>query len=166
MAVLLSLILGSVAARIVGSLGVDYAAGWPAAIAVGLALMFVMTGVAHFAPGMRRDMIAIVPPRLPKPLLLVAVTGALELLGALGLLYPPTRFAAAACLVRAHAGDVPGQRPCVPDAQPAKVDGLAAKRPEWGRGGLPGRCRDGRGLRWLAPTRTGTPLPSIARNVR
>jgi uncharacterized membrane protein len=99
MAVLLSLILGSVAARIVGSLGVDYAAGWPAAIAVGLALMFVMTGVAHFAPGMRRDMIAIVPPRLPKPLLLVAVTGALELLGALGLLYPPTRFAAAACLV-------------------------------------------------------------------
>ena len=42
--------------------------------------MFVMTGVAHFAPGMRRDMIAIVPPRLPKPSLLVAVTGALELL--------------------------------------------------------------------------------------
>ena len=43
-------------------------------------------------------MIAIVPPRLPKPGLLVAVTGVLELLGAIGLLYPPTRVAAAACL--------------------------------------------------------------------
>ncbi|MDT7756299.1 MAG: hypothetical protein QOH27_2197 [Mycobacterium sp.] len=26
-----------------------------------------MTGGAHFAPGLRRDMIAIVPPRLPNP---------------------------------------------------------------------------------------------------
>ena len=33
--------------------------------------MFVMTGVAHFAPSMRRDMIAIVPPALPAPALLV-----------------------------------------------------------------------------------------------
>ena len=98
MAVLLSLVLGSVAARIVGWLGVDYLDDWPAAIAVGLALMFVMTGVAHFLPGMQRDMIAIVPPRLPKPALLVSVTGVLELLGAIGLLYPPTRVAAAACL--------------------------------------------------------------------
>jgi uncharacterized membrane protein len=98
MAVLLSLVLGSVAARIVGWLGVGYLDDWPAAIAVGLALMFVMTGVAHFVPGMRRDMIAIVPPRLPKPALLVSVTGVLELLGAIGLLYPPTRVAAAACL--------------------------------------------------------------------
>jgi uncharacterized membrane protein len=98
MAVLLSLVLGSVAARIVGWLDVDYLDDWPAAIAVGLALMFVMTGVAHFVPGMRRDMIAIVPPRLPKPALLVSVTGVLELLGAIGLLYPPTRVAAAACL--------------------------------------------------------------------
>jgi uncharacterized membrane protein len=98
MAVLLSLVLGSVAARIVGWLGVGYLDDWPAAIAVGLALMFVMTGVAHFLPGMQRDMIAIVPPRLPKPALLVSVTGVLELLGAIGLLYPPTRVAAAACL--------------------------------------------------------------------
>jgi uncharacterized membrane protein len=60
--------------------------------------MFVMTGGAHFAPGMRRDMIAIVPPRLPAPGLLVTVTGVLELLGAVGLLFPPTRVAAAVCL--------------------------------------------------------------------
>ena len=98
MAVFLSLVLGSLAARVVGWLGVDYVDSWPAAIAVGLALMFTMTGVAHFVPGMRRDMIAIVPPRLPKPALLVTITGVLELLGAIGLLYPPTRVAAAACL--------------------------------------------------------------------
>jgi uncharacterized membrane protein len=98
MAVLLSLVLGSLVARVVGWFGVDYVDSWPAAIAVGLALMFTMTGVAHFVPGMRRDMIAIVPPRLPKPALLVTVTGVLELLGAVGVLYPPTRVAAAVCL--------------------------------------------------------------------
>ena len=98
MAVLLSLVLGSLAARVVGWLGVDYVDSWPAAIAVGLAVMFGMTGVAHFVPGMRRDMMAIVPPRLPKPALLVTITGVLELLGAAGLLYPPTRVAAAVCL--------------------------------------------------------------------
>jgi len=99
MAVFLSLVLGSLAARVVGWLGVDYVDSWPAAIAVGLALMFTMTGVAHFVPGMRRDMIAIVPPRLPKPALLVTTTGVLELLGAVGVLYPPTRVAAAVCLL-------------------------------------------------------------------
>ena len=98
MAVFLGLVLGSLVARVVGWLGVDYVDSWPAAIAVGLALMFTMTGVAHFVPGMRRDMIAIVPPRLPKPALLVTITGVLELLGAVGVLYPPTRVAAAVCL--------------------------------------------------------------------
>jgi uncharacterized membrane protein len=98
MAVFLSLVLGSLAARVVGWFGVDYVDSWPAAIAVGLALMFTMTGVAHLVPGMRRDMIAIVPPRLPKPALLVTITGVLELLGAVGVLYPPTRVAAAVCL--------------------------------------------------------------------
>ncbi|MUL64285.1 hypothetical protein BOO86_07405 [Mycobacterium sp. CBMA 234] len=98
MAVLLALVLGSLTARVAGWLGVSYVNSWPSAVAVGLALMFVMTGAAHFAAGMRRDMIAIVPPRLPSPALLVTVTGVLELLGAAGLLFPPTRVAAAICL--------------------------------------------------------------------
>ncbi|MGX9788183.1 DoxX family protein [Mycobacterium sp. MMS18-G62] len=101
MAVLVMLIVGALGARVVGWLGPenwDYADSWPEAIAVGLAAMFVMTGVAHFVPGMRRDMIAIVPPRLPAPGLLVTITGVLELVGAVGLLYPPTRVAAAVCL--------------------------------------------------------------------
>jgi uncharacterized membrane protein len=97
-AVLLTLVLGSLAARVTGWLGVDYVDSWPAAIAVGLASMFVMTGVAHFV-GLRGDMIAIVPPRLPAPGALVTITGVLELLGAVGLLVPPTRVVAAVCLL-------------------------------------------------------------------
>ena len=98
MAVIIALVLGTLGARLVGWLGVDYVDRWPQAVAVGLATMFAMTGVAHFVPAMRRDMIAIVPPRLPAPGLLVTVTGVLELVGAAGLLYPPTRVAAAVCL--------------------------------------------------------------------
>jgi len=98
MAVIVTLVLGTLGARLVGWLGVDYVDSWPSAVAVGLAAMFVMTGVAHFVNPLRRDMIAIVPPRLPAPGLLVTITGVLELLGAAGLLYPPTRVAAAVCL--------------------------------------------------------------------
>jgi len=61
--------------------------------------MFAMTGFAHFAPAMRRDLIAIVPPRLPAHGYLVTTTGLLELLGAVGLLVPETRVAAAVCLL-------------------------------------------------------------------
>ena len=39
------------------------------------------------------------PPRLPAPGLLVSLTGVLELLGAVGLLVPATRVAAAVCLL-------------------------------------------------------------------
>ncbi len=98
MAPLVALVLGALGARLVGWLGVDYVGGWPSAIAVGLAAMFVVTGIAHFVNPLRRDLIAIVPPRLPAPGLLVTVTGVLELLGAAGLLYPPTRVAAAVSL--------------------------------------------------------------------
>ncbi len=101
MAVLVTLVVGTLGARLAGWLGPDswaYVDSWPDAIAIGLAAMFVVTGVAHFVNPLRRDMIAIVPPRLKAPALLVTVTGVAELLGAAGLLYPPTRIAAAVCL--------------------------------------------------------------------
>lgn len=98
MAPLIALVVGTLTARLAGSLGVDHVSSWPSAVAVGLALMFVVTGIAHFVNPLRRDLIAIVPPRLPAPALLVTVTGVLELLGAAGLLYPPTRPAAAVAL--------------------------------------------------------------------
>jgi uncharacterized membrane protein len=95
---LITLVLGTLAARLVGALGVDYVDSWPNAVAVGLAAMFVVTGVAHFVNPLRRDMVAIVPPTLPAPALLVTITGVLELAGAIGLLIPATRVAAAICL--------------------------------------------------------------------
>ena len=99
MPVIVTLVLGTLGAWFAGSLGNwDYVDSWPEAIAVGLAAMFVLTGVAHFVNPLRRDMIAIVPPQLPAPGLLVTITGVLELAGAVGLLYPPTRVAAAVCL--------------------------------------------------------------------
>ncbi len=98
MAVLVTLVLCSLGARLVVLLGVDYVDSWPKAIAIGLAAMFVLTGAAHFVNPLRRDMIAIVPPRLRVAGVLVTVTGVLELIGAVGLLYPPTRVAAAVCL--------------------------------------------------------------------
>ncbi|OBG97556.1 hypothetical protein A5698_12745 [Mycobacterium sp. E136] len=98
MAVLVTLILGTLGARLVGRLGVEYVNSWPSAVAVGLAAMFVVTGFAHFVNPLRRDTIAIVPPRLPAPASLVTLTGVLEIVGAIGLLYPPTRVAAAVCL--------------------------------------------------------------------
>lgn len=99
MAPLITLLLSTLAARSIGWLGVAYVNNWTAAIAVGLAAMFVLTGFSHFAPPLRRDLIAIVPPRLPAPGYLVTITGLLELLGAAGLLVPATRVAAAVCLL-------------------------------------------------------------------
>ena len=102
MAPLIALLFGTLAARSIGWLGwvgQGYVNNWTAAIAVGLAAMFLLTGFAHFAPALRRDLIAIVPPRLPAPGYLVTITGLLELLGAVGLLVPATRVAAAVCLL-------------------------------------------------------------------
>ncbi len=98
MAPLLALLIGFGAARLAGLLGVDPLDSWHPALRVGLALMFTLTGVAHFAAKRRGDLIAMVPPTLPRPDLLVTVTGVLELAGAVGLLIPVTAAWAAAGL--------------------------------------------------------------------
>jgi uncharacterized membrane protein len=98
MAPLVALIGGTGLARLIGWVGVDAVDSRWAALRVGLALMFVLTGAAHFGLGRRADLIAMVPPKLPRPDLLVTVTGALELAGAVGLLIPTTARVAAACL--------------------------------------------------------------------
>ncbi len=59
--------------------------GWWTALRVGLAAMFLLTASAHW--GKRRDdLIRMVPAALPRPDLLVTVTGICEILGAVGLL--------------------------------------------------------------------------------
>lgn len=98
MAPLLALLCVTLLARGVGALGVDYVGTWPSAVAVGLAAMFLLTASAHWIQPRRDGLIAIVPPRLPRPDHLVTATGVLEVAGALGLLVPATRVAAAVCL--------------------------------------------------------------------
>ncbi|MEV0397730.1 DoxX family protein [Polymorphospora rubra] len=90
MAPLIALVTGFVVARLTGLLGIEALDSWQPALRVGLAVMFVVTASAHFVPGLRADLVAMVPPGLPRPELLVTVTGVLELAGAVGLLIPAT----------------------------------------------------------------------------
>ncbi|WP_410809862.1 DoxX family protein [Micromonospora sp. 067-2] len=98
MAPLIALVLGTALARLGGLAGIGALDGWHPALRVGLALMFVLTGIAHFADRRRPDLIAMVPPGLRRPDLLVTLTGVLELVGAIGLLVPATARLAAAGL--------------------------------------------------------------------
>jgi uncharacterized membrane protein len=76
--------------RTLGALGVPLLAMWLNCARFALSTMFAFTAVSHFAP-MRKDLIAMVPPALPHPALLVSVTGFLELAGAVGLLIEAAR---------------------------------------------------------------------------
>lgn len=69
-----------------------------------LAALFVFMGIAHFLPGPKRTMAAMIPPRLrhegiASPRNLVRFTGLCELAGGLGLLFPPTTVVAGICLI-------------------------------------------------------------------
>jgi len=55
--------------------------------------LFVVSGIMHFA--MPKPYVRIVPPMLPKPELLVLISGCAEILGGVGLLVPRCRRSAA-----------------------------------------------------------------------
>lgn len=80
-----------------GLAGVSVWADWPVPLRWALAGMFLLTASARLGPR-RADLEAMVPPGLPRPGLLVALTGALEALGALGLLLPATASTDGWCL--------------------------------------------------------------------
>nr|WP_260407839.1 hypothetical protein [Planomonospora venezuelensis] len=86
------------------ALGLARFATWRVSAAHGLAVMLVMTAGAHFVPSdvafmpNHADMVAMVPPFVPFPALVVYLTGLLELAGAVGLVIPATRRAAGICL--------------------------------------------------------------------
>ena len=81
------MVAGILGARTAGALGAPGLEDWSAATRVGLALMFVVTGIAHFTRT-RRDLVRMVPPQLPRPGLLVTLTGIVQLAGAVALLIP------------------------------------------------------------------------------
>lgn len=89
MAPLITLLAVTLLLRAAGAAGIRPLRSWHTSLRGGLAAMFTLTGTAHFN-GMRADLVAMVPPALPYPELLVTVTGVLELLGAAGLLYRRT----------------------------------------------------------------------------
>jgi uncharacterized membrane protein len=72
-------------------------ATWQSSAAYALAVMFVMTGSAHFT-GMRHDLERMVPSAFPHPHWIIYATGALERLGAAGMLLP-VRGLVGACLI-------------------------------------------------------------------
>ena len=72
-------------------MGVDLFSTWQVSAAWALAVMFLFTASAHFTKT-KEDLIAMVPKAFPNPRLLVHLTGVLEVLGAVGLLVPVTRF--------------------------------------------------------------------------
>ncbi len=76
--------------RTFGVLGFEPLSEWRTAAACALAVMFLFTASAHFTRT-KKDLIAMVPSVFPRPELLVSATGALEVLGAIGLLVPATR---------------------------------------------------------------------------
>lgn len=106
MAPLIALVVVTLVLLALGRVGVDRIRPWPVAVRGGLAVMFTMTGGAHFF-GMRDELIEMVPPILPAPALLVTVTGVLELLCAVALLHRRTAPWSAAALTAMLVGMFP-----------------------------------------------------------
>ncbi len=80
-----------------GKAGVTAFQDFGFALRAALAAMFVLTASAHW--GKRRpDLIRMVPSALPRPDLLVSITGVLEIVGVIGLLLPITARPACICL--------------------------------------------------------------------
>lgn len=98
MVVLIVLLASWLVFRGIGAAGVQTLATWQDSARYALALMFVFTATAHFNK-MKHDLARMIPGYFPRPLLIVYITGVLELLGAAGLVLPLFRRLAGICLI-------------------------------------------------------------------
>ena len=98
MLVLMVLLASWLIFRGIGAAGVHALASWQDSARYALAVMFVFTASAHFNR-MKHDLARMIPAYLPRPMLIVYVTGILELLGAAGLLVPQFRRLAGVYLI-------------------------------------------------------------------
>jgi uncharacterized membrane protein len=96
--VLLILVLACLIFRGLGFAGIPAFATWQASARDALSLMLVFTGVSHFT-FMKEDFVRMMPPSFPWPLGMVYFTGICEIAGAIGLLLPEFRRAAAYALI-------------------------------------------------------------------
>jgi len=97
MAVLIVLFGSWLVFRSAGAVGVGALASWHDSARYALAVMFVFTGIAHFNK-MKHDLARMVPQVVPHPMLVIYLTGVLEILGAVGLLLPDLCSLAGICL--------------------------------------------------------------------
>lgn len=98
MAVLIVLFGSWLCFRAAGFFGVALFDTWCTSARYALAVLFVFTGIVHFTK-MKHEMAAMVPRIFPRPLLIIYITGVLEILGAIGLLGAQFHVAAAYCLI-------------------------------------------------------------------
>jgi uncharacterized membrane protein len=96
--VLLILVLSCLIFRGLGFVGIPAFATWQTCAREGLSLMFVFTGISHFT-FMNEDFVHMMPPSIPWPRGMVYFTGVCEIAGAVGLLLPEFRRAAAYALI-------------------------------------------------------------------
>jgi uncharacterized membrane protein len=96
--VLLILILSCLVFRGLGFAGISAFGTWQTSARDALSLMLVFTGVSHFT-FMKEDFVGMIPPSIPWPRAVVHFTGVCELAGAVGLLLPDFRRAAAYALI-------------------------------------------------------------------
>jgi uncharacterized membrane protein len=85
--------------RASGALGARPLQSWTASARGALAVMLLFTASAHFVPGLRADLVRMVPPAMGNAGAWVTITGLAEIAGAIGLLVPGTRRVAGLCLV-------------------------------------------------------------------
>lgn len=98
MTVLVVLLVSWFFFRLLGGFGVPIFLSWHESARYALAVMFLFTSVAHFN-SMKHDLARMIPPWLPNPLLIVTVTGILEVAGAIGLMLPHDAHRIAAYLL-------------------------------------------------------------------
>lgn len=98
MAVLLILVVSCLIFRGLGFAGIAAFTSWHASARDALSLMLVLTGISHFT-FMKEDMVRMMPPAIPSPRAMVYFTGICEIAGAIGLLLPDFRTAAAYALI-------------------------------------------------------------------
>jgi uncharacterized membrane protein len=96
--VLLILVLSCLIFQGLGFAGIPAFANWQASARDALSLMLVFTGISHFR-FMKEDFVRMMPPSIPWPRGLVYCTGLCEIAGAVGLLLPEFRRAAAYTLI-------------------------------------------------------------------
>lgn len=107
MAPLFILVVTFLVLRTIGLLGVKILSSWREAGLFAVTIMFLFTGVTYFID-MKYNYAAMLPGFAPMKVSIIHLTGALQILGAIGLLIPRTRRLAGVCLALLLVAMFPG----------------------------------------------------------